>query len=122
MHAPFLQASWWVQSWPSLHPVWSGWLPLSTQVIAPVLHWVIPTLHWLGFVVQDAPAVQLTQIPRLLQTMFGPQAVPAGRCVVLLQTIVPVLQLVMPVKQTFGLPVQVWFAVHAPQVPLPSQT
>ena len=62
-----------------------------------MLHWVIPTLHWLGFVVHETPAVQVTQVPALLQTMFGPQAVPTGLCVLLLQTIVPVLQLVMPV-------------------------
>jgi hypothetical protein len=29
--------------------------------------------------------------------MFAPQAVPTGLCVLLLQTIVPVLQLVIPV-------------------------
>ena len=45
MHEPFLQTSLNVQSWPSLQPVWSGRLPLSTQVCAPVLHWVMPTLH-----------------------------------------------------------------------------
>ena len=39
-----------------------------------------------------------------------------------LQTIDPVAQLVMPVKHLFGLVVQVWFGVHAPQLPLPSQT
>ena len=45
----------------------------------------------------DPAAVQLTQVPALLQTMFGPQAVPTAFCVLLLQTIVPVLQLVIPV-------------------------
>jgi hypothetical protein len=68
-------------------------------------------------------AVQATQLPALLQTMFVPQDVPVAFWVVLLlQTIVPVLQLVTPVKHGFGLPVQLWFGVHAPQVPMPSQT
>ena len=57
----------------------------------------MPTLHWFGFVVHETPAVQLTQVPALLQTMFAPQAVPTGLCVLLLQTIVPVVQLVTPV-------------------------
>jgi hypothetical protein len=38
-----------------------------------------------------------------------------------LQTIVPVAQLLMPLAQGFGLVAQAWFAVHAPQLPLPSQ-
>ena len=42
-------------------------------------------------------AVQATQLPALLQTMFVPHEVPVVRWVLSLQTIVPVLQLVMPV-------------------------
>jgi len=57
-----------------------------------------------------------------LQTWFGPQAVPAGLCVLLLQTIVPVVQLVTPVKQGLGGFEHVWPAVHEPQLPLPSHT
>ena len=82
---------------PSLQPVLSGWLPESMQVIVPVLQEVMPTLQVPGFVVQETPAVQATQRPPLSQTMLGPQAVPAAFCVLLLQTSVPVLQLVMPV-------------------------
>jgi hypothetical protein len=79
-------------------------------------------LHWLGLFVHDRPAVQFTHAPMLLQTMFGPQAVPTGLWVLLLQTIVPVLQLVTPVKQGFGLLVHDWPAVHEPQLPFPSHT
>jgi len=97
-HTPFLHTSPYEQLSPSLHPVLSGALPLSMQVCAPVLHEVIPTLHAPpGLPVQDTPAVQLMQVPAVLQTMFGPQAVPGAFSVLLLQTIVPVLQLVTPV-------------------------
>ena len=41
--------------------------------------------------------MQLTQLPAALQTWFGPQAVPTGFSVLLLQVIVPVVQLVTPV-------------------------
>jgi len=80
-----------------LHPVLSGWLPESMQVIVPVLHEVMPTLQTPGLLVQETPAVQATQLPALLQTMLGPQALPAGFCVLLLQTMVPVPQAVTPV-------------------------
>jgi hypothetical protein len=86
-----------VQALPSLQPVLSGWFPVSMQVCAPVLHEVMPTLQTPGFVVHDTPAVHDTQVPALLQTMLGPQAVPTAFSVLLLQTSVPVLQLVMPV-------------------------
>jgi hypothetical protein len=42
--------------------------------------------------------------------------------VLLLHTSVPVVQLVMPVKQGFGLVEHDWLAVQAPQLPLPSHT
>jgi hypothetical protein len=96
-HAPLLQTSVWVQAVPSLQPVVSGLLPPSTQVCAPVMHEVTPSRHWFGLVVQAAPAVQATQLPALLQTMLVPQLEPAARCALLLHTIVPVVQLVMPV-------------------------
>jgi hypothetical protein len=67
------------------------------HVIVPVLQEVMPTLQMLGLFVHDTPAVQETQLPVLLQTMFGPQAVPAAFWVLLLHTIVPVLQLLTPV-------------------------
>ena len=107
---------------PSEQPVWSGLLPLSMQVWTPVLHEVMPTLQMLGFVVHDAPAVHAMQLPALLHTMFGPQAVPAAFCVLSLQTIVPVPQVVTPVKQGLGLVVQLPPAVQEPQLPLPSHT
>jgi len=107
---------------PSLHPDRSGLLPLSMQVGTPVLHEVMPTLQMLGLFVHDTPAVQGRQLPALLQTMLGPQAVPGASCVLLLQTIVPVPQLVTPLKHGLGLPVQLWPAVQEPQLPLPSQT
>jgi hypothetical protein len=72
-------------------------LALSTQVSAPVLQEVTPTLQTLGLVLHARPAVQSTQLPPLLQTLFGPQDEPADRCVLLLHTIEPVAQLVMPV-------------------------
>jgi len=71
--------------------------PLSMQVIAPVAHEVMPTLQMLGLFVHETPAVHDTQLPVLLQTMLPPHTVPAGFCVLLLHTIVPVLQLVTPV-------------------------
>jgi hypothetical protein len=59
---------------------------------------VTPFLQTLfGLAVHDAPAVQGTQLPPLLQTMFVPQDVPVAFCVLLLQTDAPVEQLVMPV-------------------------
>jgi hypothetical protein len=92
------------------------------QVCTPVLHEVMPTLQTLGFVVHDTPAVHAMQLPALLHTMFGPQAVPGAFCVLSLHTIVPVPQVVTPVKQGLGLFVQLAPAVHEPQLPLPSHT
>ena len=70
---------------------------LSTQVDTPVPHQVTPTLQSLGLVLQARPAVQSTQLPPLLQTLSVPQDAPVDLCVLLLQTIDPVAQLVMPV-------------------------
>src|SRR5438552_18586338 len=99
MQAPALQTSLYVQSFPSLHPAPSGAPPPSIQVCAPVVQEVTPLMHRLapGFVVHERPAVQATQPPLPLQTRLVPQAAPACLGVLLLQTIVPVLQLVMPV-------------------------
>jgi hypothetical protein len=105
MHAPVSQI--WAgvnrAGMPSLHDgpapqsVLSGLLPLSTQVSAPVPHQVTPTLQTLGLVLQATPAVQSTQLALPLQTLFVPQDAPVALCVLLLQTIDPVAQLVMPV-------------------------
>ena len=62
------------------------------------MHDVVPFLQaLLGLVVQDCPAVHGTQLPPELHTMFVPQGVPADFCVLLLHTIAPVMQFVMPV-------------------------
>ena len=92
------------------------------QVCAPVEHEVVPLLQTPGLPVQETPAVQAMQVPVLLQTMLVPQGVPGVLIVLLLHTIVPVVQLVMPVKQGFGLVEHVWLAVQVPQLPLPSHT
>jgi hypothetical protein len=95
---PLVQTSFLVQSWPSLQPVPFILLPPSTHVCTPVEQSVVPFLQaLLGFVVHAAPVVQATQFPPLLQTILVPQGVPAAFCVLLLQVIAPVEQLVMPV-------------------------
>lgn len=81
-------------------------LPPSTQTLTPVAHDVVPFLQMLGLVVHVRSAVQATQLPALLQTMLVPQLAPSAFGSLLLQTIVPLLQLVMPVKQGSGLVAQ----------------
>src|SRR6185503_4002502 len=54
--------------------------------------------------------------------MPAPQALPGERLPKSEQTGAPVWHLMMPVLQGVGLFAQLAFAVHAPQVPLPSQT
>jgi hypothetical protein len=100
----------------------AGWLAPSTQVIAPVLQEVMPTLQTLGLELHDAPAVQATQLPPLLQTKSVPQAVPGALLPPSTQVMTPVAQDVVPFRQTPGLPVHALPAVHAPQAPLPLQT
>ena len=78
----------------------------SAQTGVPVVHEIIPFLQKVGLVVHAMPAVQETQLPALLQTKLVPQLAPGAFCVSLLQTIDPLLQLVTPVKQGSGLPVQ----------------
>ncbi len=96
-HAPLLQTSLKVHVLPSLQPVLSALFAPSTQTGAPVEQSVVPLRQKVGLVVQAALCVQATQAPALLQTMLVPQLAPAAFSVLLLQTIVPVLQLVMPV-------------------------
>ncbi len=119
---PPLQTSLCVQLCPSLHPVLLGLLPPSTQVCTPVAQDVTPSLQALGLLVHAAPAVHATHAPELLQTMFVPQLVPVPFCVLFTHTIVPVVQVVMPVKQGFGFVAHAWLGVHEPQLPFPSQT
>ena len=71
---------------------------------------------------QDAPAVHETQVPAPSQTMFMPQVAPADLEVPSTHVIAPVAHEVMPFLQLFGLPEQVWPAVHPTQPPEPLQT
>ena len=82
-----------------------GLLPPSAQTGVPDVHEIIPFLQTFGWV-HAMPAVQSTHAPALLQTLLRPQLAPASFCSWLLQTIDPLLQLVTPVKQGSGLPVQ----------------
>ena len=86
-----------VQALPSLQPVPSVLGLSSTQACPPLAQDVRPFRHWLGLVVHDSPAVHETHAPAVLQTMFMPQDEPTGLGVLLLQTTVPVEQLVIPV-------------------------
>jgi hypothetical protein len=68
-------------------------LPVSVQTGAPLVQTVAAVRQGLPLTVQLAPAVQATQLPEALQTLFVPQLVPAVTAVVLsLQTGVPVEQ------------------------------
>jgi hypothetical protein len=98
-------------------------LAVSTQVFAPVLHDVTPTLQAPGFVVHRSPAAQATHVPALLQTLSVPQLVPAPLLPASTQVVVPVEQDVVPFLQgAFGLPEQSLPAVQDTQVPEPLQT
>ena len=92
------------------------------HVCAPVVHDVTPEAQVLGLPVQDCPAVQATHAPEPSHTWLVPQTEPAERLPKSVQTEAPVAQLVMPVLHGVGLVVQLALAVHAPQVPAPSQT
>src|SRR5438874_691350 len=106
MQLPFLHTSPKVQAMPSLQPVRSGLLLPSTQVWLPVAQEVTPFLQTLGFPVQALPAVQATQAPVPLHTMFVPQPVPAALSPPSMQVCAPVTQEVMPFLQTLGFEVQ----------------
>jgi hypothetical protein len=60
------------------------------------------------------------QPPPPSQTLPTPQPVPAGVFAPSVQVVMLALQLVFPCLQAVGLPVQLWFAMHTPQNPLPS--
>jgi len=62
----------------------------STQVIAPVVHAVVPFRQVDGLPVQAWPAVHDTHVPEPLQTMLVPQLVPADFAVPFVQVDVPV--------------------------------
>ena len=57
----------------------------------------MPNAQVFGLVTQLWPMVQGLQLPAASQTLLVPQLLPAGLSVLLLQTIVPVVQLVTPV-------------------------
>jgi hypothetical protein len=97
VQAPLLQTSLKVQALPSLQPVLSALFAPSTQTGPPLEQSVVPFRQKVGLVVHAAPVVHAMQVPALLQTMLVPQLLPAAFGMLLLQTIVPVLQLVMPV-------------------------
>jgi hypothetical protein len=78
----------------------------SVQTGAPVVQEIVPFLQKVGLVVHAMPDVQETHAPALLQTRLTPQLAPGPFGSWLLQTIVPLLQLVTPVKQGSGLLVQ----------------
>jgi hypothetical protein len=93
-------------------------LPLSAQDIGEQA--VNPA--WQGLVgMQARPAVQATQAPPL-QTMFVPQLVPSATLPDSTQLGVPVLQVVMPVRQGLADTVQLALTVQAPQAPVALQT
>jgi hypothetical protein len=95
----------------------------STQTGAPVEQAIMPFLQALfGLVVQDWPAVQATQVPEPLQTMFGPQLAPAPLLPPSTQVMAPVEQEVVPFRQMLGLPMQDIPAVQPMQLPMPLQT
>jgi hypothetical protein len=92
----------------------------STQVCAPVAQEVTPVLHVFGLVVHGCPALHAAQVPLPSQTMPTPQLVPAAVLAPSVQVVAVPLHVVLPCLQAVGLPVQLWFATHAPQKPLPS--
>jgi len=97
--------------------------PPSTHSWVPVEHEVVPFLQALvGFVVHETPAVQATQVPAPLQTMFVPQLTPGDLLLPLTQVWAPVEQDVVPFMQTLGLVLHDVPTVQATQVPEPLHT
>jgi hypothetical protein len=94
-----------LQTWlvPQLAP--AAALPPSTQVIAPVEQVVVPVLQLVGLPVHDWPAVQAVHTPVPLQTMLVPQLMPGPLLPPSVQVMAPVMQVVVPLRQAFGLPV-----------------
>ena len=97
-------------------------LLLSAQVWAPVAHEVVPYLHAFGLAVHGWPALQAAQVPLPLHTIPTPQLVPAALFAPSAQVVAVPEQVVVPCLHGVGLPVQLWFATHAPQKPLPSHS
>ena len=79
------------------HDVPLATFPDALQTGAPVLQAVVPVLHGMPTGAQLAPTVQAPQTAVALQTMFGPQGVPAGTFVPRsVQVGVPVAQASVP--------------------------
>ena len=110
------------QTMPAPQPVPGDLLPKSRQTGAPVAQLVMPVLHGVGFVVQLVLAVQATQAPALLQTMFMPQLVPPGLLLSSTQVWAPVEHDVVPVLHGPGFVAHDWPLAHATHVALPLQT
>jgi hypothetical protein len=90
----------------------------------PVPQSMRPAEHGLsGFVVHEAPAVQLTHVPEPLHTWLVPQLVPPGMFAVpLIQVCAPVLQEVTPCLHRFGFVEQLAPATQPMQAPEPLHT
>ena len=82
----------------------------------------MPVLQGVGFEVQFAFAVQATQVPLPLQTMFVPQLVPPALLASSAQVWAPVAHDVMPALQAFGLVAHDCPEAQATQAPAPSHT
>ena len=94
----------------------------SAQVVALPLQVVVPCLQAVGLPVQLWPATQVPQNP-LPSHIWPPVHIAVGGLAVpSMQTDVPVVQEVMPLRQIDGLAVQVCPAVQDAQVPIPLQT
>jgi hypothetical protein len=103
---------------PQLIPSTAG-LPVSTHPTVGE-HTVVPMWH--GFVgVHARPTVQATHMPAL-QTRSVPHEVPFGTLADSMQTGVPVLHAVVPVRQALPGMEHDAPAVHAPQLPVALQT
>jgi hypothetical protein len=111
-----------LQTWLVPQVVPAALLPLSMQVMAPVVHEVAPVRQTPGLVVQAEPDVHATQVPEPLQTMLVPHDTPGDRLVSSTQVCAPVEQDVRPFRQGFGFMVQADPALQATQLPEALQT
>lgn len=111
------------QTCPEPQVVPGALLPPSMQRSAPVEQSETPLRQSPGFVPQVCPALHAMQAPAPLHTCPAPHERPAPAFVESRHTVLPVVQLVTPVRQGApGLLEQLWLATQAPQFPLASQT
>jgi hypothetical protein len=71
----------------------------STQTDAPVVHDVVPFLHFDGLPLHEVPAVQATHVPEPLQTMLVPHDVPPVLGDPSMHVCTPVVHDVTPFRQ-----------------------